>query len=583
MTQTTACGLDCYDACCILVDEGKLSGDASHPAGNGALCAVLNKYMHETPRISKPMVDGQEVSMQEALDAVAQTLREDKCLLWRGSGNVAVMQQISDLLIDKIDGSLTKGSLCDSAGAAGIENGRGVNRTLPLEQIEKSEVVVVWGRNITVTNAHLMPYVEGKKLIVIDPVRTQIAKKSDLFLQIVPGTDYYLALLLAHFIFKQNSENREWLEEFAPAYRDFYEFTSKYNIHDILEYMDIDLNDLEKILDELCSKKVVFLVGAGVQKYTKGSYVLEAIDSLAATLGLFGKEGCGVSYLGDSKLGFENPFKSSCKRVSIVDTYFSDFDTVLVQGGNPAESMPDSNRVRRELKSVKHLIYFGLHENETSKMARIVIPAKSFLEKNDVRLSYGHQYITPMRKVFESEAGISEYEFTKKMFEALGLSGLESEEYYIDAWCSQCNEYSGERVSPVYETLPYSKGFGITGDDVFRFITTEHFVKNPKKSIEEKKLYLVSSKSHGTINTQFKRDKRIKLHPLLGYKDREKVQVSSSYGSCIFEVQCSEDLRDDIALIHSNTVGVNFLTPSILSDEGECACYQEVKVTIERI
>jgi len=33
-------------------------------------------------------------------------------------------------------------------------------------------------------------------------------------------------------------------------------------------------------------------------------------------------------------------------------------------------------------------------------------------------------------------------------------------------------------------------------------------------------------------------------------------------------------------LIYANTIGVNFLTPNILSEEGDSACYQEVKVKI---
>lgn len=583
MSETTACGLDCYDACCICVEEGKLSGDISHPAGNGALCAVLNKTMHETPRITKPMIDGKEVSLEEALAATAVTLREESSLLWRGSGNVGVMQQVSDLLMDQIGGTLTKGSLCDGSGAAGIEEGRGVNRTLPLEQIEKSEVVIVWGRNITITNSHLIPFLKEKKLIVIDPVRTQIAKKADLFLQITPGTDYYVALMLSHVIFLKKSENKAWLDRFGPQYKDFYDLIKAHSIEDMLQSIDADIDDIERIHDYLYDTKTVFLVGAGVQKYSTGSYTLQAIDSLAALLGLFGREGCGVSYLGDSKLGFDNPFKSNCKRVSTVDTTFSDFDTVMVQGGNPAESMPDSNRVRDELGRVKNLIYFGLHENETSKMARIVIPAKSFLEKEDVRLSYGHQYVSPMKSVVQSEVGISEYDFIKAMLEALGLDGLESEEYYIHSWHAQCKELNGEMISPAYEAVPYSKGFGKDGDRNFKFIHAKHFVEQSKNRLEDGTLWLVSPKSQGTINTQFKRDSHIVLNPLLGYKDGEKIKASSEYGEYIFEVQCSEDLRDDIVLITGNTLGVNFLTSPIKSDKGESACYQEVKISIERV
>lgn len=594
MDEGTACGLDCYDACYIIHEEGKLKGDKNHPIGNGALCAVLNKYMDETERIAKPRVDGKEVSMEEALAAVVEAFGETKSLLWRGSGNVGVMQEVTDLFMEEIGGSLTKGSLCDGAGAAGIEEGRGVNRTLPLEQIEQAEVVVVWGRNITVTNSHLMPYLEGKKLIVIDPVRTEIAKKADIFLQITPRTDYYIAIMMARFIFMEDSEAKEWMKEFAPDFEDFYDYTREHRIKAILQYIDMDLGDFGRVLNYLRDRKVVFLVGTGVQKYSIGSYTLHAIDSLAAILGLFGREGCGVSYLGNSKLGFVNPFETSCKRVGKADTKFSRFDTVLVQGGNPAESMPDSNRVTEELKALKNLIYFGLYENETSKLAKIVIPAKTFFEKEDVRLSYGHQYVTPMKKIKDSDIGISEYDFTKYLFEAFGFSGLKSEAYYINAWLSQCKEHEDWLVSPAFEPLPYHEGFGEDSDDAFEFIedyyddfiNTKRFTKYRKQSKNKPKdetLWLITPKSSKSINTQFVRDNRVQLNPIHGYKDGERVKVSSAHGEHLFEVKCSEYLRGDTALITSNTIGVNYLTPSIISEEGESACYQEVKVRVERV
>jgi hypothetical protein len=100
----TACGLDCYDACSIIVEEDafKINGDVRHPAGNGALCALLNKYMFETPRIEKPRVDGVEVSMDEALEAVAEAFKADKSLLWRGSGNFGVMQEVTNLFMEEM-------------------------------------------------------------------------------------------------------------------------------------------------------------------------------------------------------------------------------------------------------------------------------------------------------------------------------------------------------------------------------------------------------------------------------------------------------------------------------------------------
>ncbi len=593
----TACGLDCYDACKIVLEENtfpKMTGDVAHPAGNGALCALLNKSMHETPRIETPRIDGKDVSIDEAMEAVVDAFKKETSLLWRGSGNMGAMQEVTNLFMERVEGSLTEGSLCDGAGDAGIVMGRGVNKTLPLEQIEKADTVVIWGRNVTVTNSHMMPCLEGKKIVVIDPVKTAIAKKADYHLQLQPRTDYYVAIMLARFVFMEDSEDTEWLEEFAPEHEDFYDFTREHRIKPILEYCDTDLGEMGRILNYLRNQKVVFLVGAGVQKYSTGSYVLHAIDSLAATLGLFGKEGCGVHYLGNSKLGFVNPFEVPCNRVSKVLTNFSAFDTVLVQGGNPAESMPDTTRVCEELEKVENLIYFGLYENETSKRAKIVIPAKNFFEKEDVRLSYGHQYVEKMNKMMDSQIGISEYDFTKHLFDAFGLAGLESEEYYINAWLTQCKKQGEQYISPAYEESPYEDGFGEDGDDEFEFIedydddfiNTKRFRKYRKTSKNKKvdeTYWLISPKSSKALNTQFKRDHKVQVHPETGYREGETVRLCSDYGEYEFIVELNEDIHIDCVVVTNNTLGINYLTPSIISEEGDSACYQEVKVTIEKL
>ena len=594
--QTTVCALDCYDACKIVVKDGidTIEGDTCHPVGNGALCTLLNKSIHEAERIEQPLVDGEAVSMEEAMEAVKKAFEKPTSLLWRGSGNMGVMQEITNLFIERVNGTLTHGSLCDGAGDAGILEGRGLNRTLPLEQIKEADTVVIWGRNVTVTNAHMMPFLADKKIVVIDPVKTAIAKKADFHLQIKPRTDYYLAIMLARFIYMEDSQDTEWLEEFAPEYEDFYGFTQEHRIKPILEYIGTDLGDMGRMLNYLRHQKVVFLVGTGVQKYSTGASTLRAIDSLAALLGLFGKEGCGVHYLGNSQLGFDNPFAVTCKTVSKVVTDFSEYDTVLVQGGNPAASMPNSTRVCESLDKVENLIYFGLYENETSKKAKIVIPAKNFFEKEDVRLSYGHQYVHKLNKITETPIGISEYDFTKYLFNAFNLEGLESEASYIEGWLSQCKKEKGEFISPIYEKIPYADGFGEEGDDEFEFIedydddfiNTKRFTKvrtSKKNKIDDEKYWLLTPKSNKALNTQFKRDNKVQIHPDKGYEEGSILRLSSAYGTVELEVKHNENLRLDCLLVTNNTLGVNRLTPAIVSDEGENACYQEVKIEIEKV
>ena len=296
----TACPLDCYDACAVVYDPQStkpLKANTKHPTSNGALCPLLNRYIIEAPRITEPTIDGKAVSMDEVLDTVASDMKEDTTLLWRGSGHLGVMQDITNLLMKQIGGTTTRGSLCDGAGQAGILEGRGYNIQLPLEQIAQADVVVVWGRNLTTTNSHILPYIDGKQLIVIDPMNTPIAQKADMHIQLRPRSDMLLAIMMARFVIMQSLEDIEWLDKYGSEYDDFYEFTQGFRIQKSLREIDITGTELSKLVDMLIGRKVVFLLGVGIQKYSIGHYVFWAIDSLAATLGLFGRDGCGVSYL----------------------------------------------------------------------------------------------------------------------------------------------------------------------------------------------------------------------------------------------------------------------------------------------
>ena len=592
----TACPLDCFDACSVVCDSNNptklIAGDFA-PTTNGALCSHLYKHIHEADRITKPMVNGVEVTLDEALDAVANAIKDKPWLLWRGSGNLGVMQSVTNLLAKSANGVLTRGTLCDGAGEAGILASRGVNKLLSPSQIAKSDVVVIWGRNVTTTNSHIMPYIKDKKIVVIDPIKTKIAKMADIHIQIKPRGDFYLAVLLARFIMMEDSHNKEWLEEFASEYEEYYDFTRTFRIKAILEHIGVSLNDIGDFLLMLQDKRVVFLVGAGVQKYEIGDVTLRAIDALAAILGLFGKEGCGVSYLASSQLGFDNPFKVNCKTELKATTPFSKYKSVIVQGGNPAESMPCSNRVIKELKEVENLIYFGLYENETSKLANIIIPAKSFLEKDDVRLSYGHEYVQKMNKALDCNFGISEYDFTQEILKRLDKEPIQQESYYIDYWLNQAVKDGDRLISPAYEEIPYKDGFGEDGDDEFEFVddfyddfedikALRRFRKSLKQDSEE--YYLITPKSSKMLNSQFgKLDEVVYINPSLGFEDQEEVIVKSIWGELKLKVKNSLDVREDCVLIKYATNGVNRLTPPISSLEGDMACFGDVKVKLLKI
>ena len=121
---------------------------------------------------------------------------------------------------------------------------------------------------------------------------------------------------------------------------------------------------------------------------------------------------------------------------------FGKYETILIQGGNPASQMPNSKRVVEGLKRAKNVIYFGLHVNATSELASVVIPAKSFLEKEDVKCSYGHEFIGPMPKMMDNSEAISEYEFTQKLLQKSSLEALPSEKDCIDTMVNSISDVS---------------------------------------------------------------------------------------------------------------------------------------------
>lgn len=585
----TACPLDCFDACSIVYKDGKLSGVTTGHT-QGFLCPHLNHY-EKYERIMSPSYKGEQITMDEALSKLKEILNsslKSEILHYRNHGNFALMQEVTDRFFAQVGAVLTDGSLCDGAGEAGILEGRGSNKNMPLSEIEKSEVVIIWGRNPHTTSSHLLPVLKGKTLIVIDPLETKIAKMADLHIQIKPHMDIYLAMLLARFIYINDECDDEYLEEYGSEFEEYYELTQTIRIKSMLENMDVSLGQVGEIIKLVKDKKVAIVCGVGIQKYRDGADVLRAIDAFGVALGLFGKEGCGVSYLGDSKQNIISPFNTKAKRVSKVDTAFDEYKTVFIQGANPLSQMPDSIKVKNAIKHTQNVVYFGLYENETSAVADLIIPAKTFLEKDDIRTSYSHNSMLMMNKQVDSEIGISEYDLAKYLCYEFDLE-LKSEQDYIEHFKSFTDESGNVKGR---ENIPYKDGFD-TDDDEFLFLEEVEINKKANKITltknRDKKrklsdaLFLLTSKSPKSLNSQFKCESSVYIHSSLGFDENEKIKINSQTGSVELLVKHNDDLRVDCVLIYSGTPGVNNLTSSKHSYEGNSAVYQEDTVIIEQL
>lgn len=578
----TTCPLDCFDGCSIEVSETlKLKGNKSHPITQGYLCHHLNHY-HEFKRIETPRYLGKEITLDEALCILKSKLQStppSKTLFFKGSGNLGVMQGVTKRFFAEHQAVLASGSLCDEAGDAGVCESRGANLSLSPLHVKEAEVVILWGRNPSVTNSHMLPSLKGKTLIVIDPVKIDLAVNAALHIQIRPRGDLYLALLLCRLVAMEDMEDKIFLKERCANYEDFIAYVNGIPMRKLIDKAHVSLDEVGELLRLIQGKKVSILVGIGVQKYSFGHSVLRAIDAFGAMLGLFGKVGCGVSYLSNSGFGFHSPFKiKDAKKEPLATANFAKYDLVFVQGGNPLSQMPCTPRVKAGLEKTKCIVYFGLHENATSKSAHLVIPAKTFLEKEDVKLSYGHHFVGRMTKCYDSGIGISEYALTRYLLEQFNYTTLEEEQAIIEqVIASNSVEKEGFLISKTYEVLPYEQSF-YTSSGKFEFL--EEFDDDFD---DEEGFFLLAAKQNKSLNSQFMTDDYLYVPQSFGLQKEDRVKLKSPYGECEYTVMPTDKLRDDCVLLYSGAQNANMLTPPMISQEGECAIYQELKVQWEKI
>ena len=212
---------------------------------------------------------------------------------------------------------------------------------------DTADVIVVWGRNFSVTSSHMYNLVKDKTFVTIDPICTDIAKKSKIHMQINPKTDYELALLLTRFAHMQDLEDKEFIEEFGNNADDFFDISRGRPVVSYEATTGVPLSLVNDFFDLIENKNVAIMVGLGVQKYFEGSQIMRCIDSFAAFMGYHKKDAGGVWYLSNSATGYENQFevKGTNKKVSIPKVDFGSYDLVFIQGANPVVSHPNTKKV----------------------------------------------------------------------------------------------------------------------------------------------------------------------------------------------------------------------------------------------
>lgn len=562
LNNTVACPLDCFDACEAIYNNGKIKANKDHKTTAGKLCVNFANLLKED-YLNKAIYLQKDISLEESLNILINKLKQmknKKTLYYKGSGNIGLLQSFPSLFFSEYGSDTHRGSLCDDIGSHGLKKSRGENVNPSISNLINSDVIICWGRNFAITSSHMYHLVKDKTFITIDPIFNKTAKISDLHLDINPKKDYELALILSKIIFENNLHDKNFMDEHDS--KEFINLVYKESENISEHSLGFTFDKLDQFVNLIKNKKVSIMIGLGVQKYYEGSDIIRVIDSFAACLGLHNKnikEG-GVWYLSNSSYGFEKQIKSTFRNeISISEINYSSYDLVFIQAGDLVVSNPNSLKIINELKNT-FVVYFGTTYNETCKYADLIIPSSSFLEKNDVRLSYGHEYKAISFKQINAKNTISEYDLYKILYES-----------FFDKKVIKENDVFEYYKNTKSEKFVLNK---------YNFIDSLD-IHDLSINMKDNEYYFITAKSKNSLNSQFKIDNKIYLHSSSNFKKDDQVLVKSIYGEYQFSVVISDKIKTKCALFYSGNRGANYLTADKSDKYAFSAAFQELVISID--
>jgi anaerobic selenocysteine-containing dehydrogenase len=135
---------------------------------------------------------------------------------------------------------LTESSSCFSAQwlaavlTYGKEYGYWFQYSTPVNAATQCKLI--WGSSIRqsrppVYQQHLEAKAKGLKLIVVDPIRTHLASKADIHLQLRPGTDGALALGMINVILREGLFDRDFVEKWTVGFDELKKLAGEYTVH----------------------------------------------------------------------------------------------------------------------------------------------------------------------------------------------------------------------------------------------------------------------------------------------------------------------------------------------------------------
>ena len=440
-TLTTACSLDCPDACSLEVTvEGgrvkKIAGDHRNPLTAGFICSKVRRmarHLEDEHRILRPAIrrgakgegDFEPVSWDQALDHI--TRRWQKILEERGGeailpfsygGSNGFLSQdaIDARLFRRLGAARLAATVCAAPSTRAAQGLYGKFPGIAPEDFVHSKLIIVWGANPSDSGIHLVPVIQeaqrrGAQLVVVDPRRTPLAKQADLHLGLRPGTDLPVALAMIRWLFTHGAADIGFLTRHATGIGELRRRVEPWTLERAASTAGIEVADLEWLARTYGeSSPAAIRCGWGQERNRNGGSASAAIFALPAVGGKFGVRGGGYMMsngpwrLDTAAIDNEPEAETRMVNMNRLGRVLLDreqpIDGLFVYNANPLMTLPDQERVRQGLaRDDLFTVVFDAVLTDTARYADIVLPATTFLEHRDLAAGYGSMVLQEVRPV----------------------------------------------------------------------------------------------------------------------------------------------------------------------------------------
>jgi len=450
-TQTTAstccyCGVGCG---VMIEHDGErvldVTGDPNHPANLGRLCskgATLHKTgdlaaraLYPELRLGKGLSRSRtdwDTAMGHAAEVFGRTIAE------HGPDSVAFY--ISGQLLTEDYYSFNKlaralvgtnnidsnSRLCMSSAVVGYKRSLGADSPpCSYEDIEQSDCLMIAGSNMAFAHPVLFRRLEAakaadpnKRIIVVDPRRTDTCEIADLHLAIEPGTDVALFHGLLHIMLWEGWIDRAFIEAHTDGFDELKNLVRDYSpaiTSQLCGISEEDLHTAAKLIGTAPSFLSLWCMG--LNQSSAGSAKNNALINLHLATGQIGKVGSGPfsltgqpNAMGGRETGSlsnllpgHREAANAEHRAEVAEYWGADalpanaglsaielfegvrsgrIKALWIACTNPAQSMPNQTLIHEALAACPFVIVQeAFFTTETCRYADLLLPAASWGEK----------------------------------------------------------------------------------------------------------------------------------------------------------------------------------------------------------